>query len=86
MELICSDPNTTNTKCLATSILLALTGEWISFFKTHSDEVDAISTIFQWGAWGTAMVVGFITFIKFLQDNGWIKKRKPKFKEDNEDK
>lgn len=58
------------------TIVLTAFGELGNFIKSHSEIVNAITLLFQWFAWSGAGIVGVITFIKFLQDNGWIKKGK----------
>lgn len=60
---------------LLAALMLALIGELGHFIRENHD---TIGMLFQWFAWGGAGTVGAITFIRFLQDNGWVKKGKPK--------
>lgn len=57
---------------------LTFFGEALNLFKTNSDIISMCSILFQWFAWGGAGIIGFISVIKFLQDNGFIKKGKAK--------
>ncbi len=60
---------------LFAAIMLALLGELGHFIRENHE---TIGLLFQWFAWGGAGTVGLVTFIRFLQDNGWIKKGKAK--------
>lgn len=55
-----------------------LAQEFGSIFSENPLIVDGISKGLQWMAWGGASAVALVTVIKFLQDNGFIKKGKPK--------
>lgn len=51
----------------------------LELFSTNYEKlIDFIKFGFECFAWGGAGMVGLITFIKFLQENGWVKKGKPK--------
>jgi len=58
---------------LFAAFMLALIGELANFIKVNHE---IIGILFQWFAWGGAGTVGAITFLRFLQDNGFIKKGK----------
>lgn len=60
---------------LFAAFMLAILGELAHFIRVNHE---VIGLLFQWFAWGGAGTVGAITFIRFLQDNGWIPKGKRK--------
>ncbi len=57
------------------TFLLALLGELGAFIRENHD---TIGMFFQWFAWGGAGTVGLVSFIKMLQDNGFLPKGRAK--------
>ena len=70
---------------IATVLLLAV-GHFFDWFKTNDPIVEFVTWLAQMGAWGSAWVVGFVTFLNFLNNHGWInlnKWKKPKQQNEN---
>ena len=72
---------TTNVFNLIATVILVLLGHFFDWFKSNDPIVEFITWLGQMGAWGSAWVVGGITFLNFLHNHGWINlKRKSKGK------
>ncbi len=82
MDQLDSSSSSLNTLYAILSPILLWLGYYIDglqvFWAHHQILIEVIKDTFECFAWGGGGTIGLVTFIKFLQDNGWIRKGKPK--------